>query len=151
MVASKAPPSGAEVRVLRSASGTLSVAETTTLIDGLEWARTAVVRVDITLITTPDADDEIDFYLQTSYNGGTDWVDLENIHLVLADNGNTEVDILVIGHPQASNTYITSTDGTLTDNTKNDLPLGDRLRIKTAITGATAPSYAYNAEVYLSS
>ena len=145
----KAPQGGAEVRILREPSGTLSAGETITGLDGMEWARLAIVRVDITLITTPDADDQVDFYIQTSYNEGVDWVDLENIHLIDGDNGNTEVDLVVIGGPKANNTYIAETDGTLSDNTKVDLPLGDRLRIKTLVTGASAPSYAYNAEVYL--
>lgn len=43
-----------------------------------------------------------------------------------------------------------STDGTMGDNLKSyDRPLGDRVRIRTAVTGATAPTYAYRATLWL--
>lgn len=141
------PPGHASITV-RSASGALSAAETSTPVTGLGWAKYAVVRLDVTTITTPDGDDEIDFYLQTSYNAGGDWVDLENIHFATADNGNTAIRLLVVTpqRPTAADVAETETDGTLADNTKLDLPLGDRLRISVVLTGASAPTYAYNAE-----
>jgi len=134
---------------LRAASGTLSAGETSTPVTGLDHYNQAVIRLDVTEITTPDVDDEVDFYLQTSYNGGADWVDLENIHFDNGDNGTTAKKLLVIGGPQSSAVARAETDGSLADNTKLDLPIGDRLRWKTAVTGATAPSYAYNSEASL--
>jgi len=131
---------------LRAASGTLSVNETSTPVTDIEIYNQAVIRLDVTEITTPDADDEVDFYLQTSYNGGTDWVDLENIHFDNGDNGTTAIKLLVIDRPHSSAAARTETDGTLADDTKLDLPIGDRLRWKVELTGATAPSYAYNSE-----
>ena len=131
---------------LRAASGTLSVNETSTPVTELDMYNQAVIRLDVTVITTPDGDDEIDFYLQTSYNGGTDWVDLENIHFDNGDNGTTARKLLVIDRPHSSAAARTETDGTLADDTKLDLPIGDRLRWKVELTGATAPSYAYNSE-----
>ena len=138
-----------EAHVLRAASGELSAGETTDEIIGLGWAKEAVVRLDVTTITTPDGDDEVDFYVQTSYNEGTDWADLENVHYATGDDGTTAIVLIVIGGPQSSAVGRAETDGTLADSSKLDLPLGDRLRIRTAVTGATAPTYAYNAEVLL--
>ena len=144
-----AKPRGArwEWAQLRAASGALTGADTSPRVR-CGWARLAVVRLDITTITTPDADDEVDFYVQTRFNGG-DWVDLENHHLANADNGTTRIRDIVIGGAQRSAAARTETAGTLADNTKNDLPLGDELRVVCAVTGATAPTYAYNAEVFL--
>lgn len=132
---------------LRSASGDLTAGETTTAITGLESYRGGIVRLDVTKTTTADADDEVDYYIQTSYNGGTDWADIENVHYGNGDNGTTEILLLTIGQLNDSpGTPVTETDGSLADGTQNDIPLGDRIRIKTAVTGDTAPTYAYNAE-----
>lgn len=135
--------------VVRAASGSLVAGETTTAIQEIGWAKTAVIRLDVTTLTLPDADDVVDFYLQTSYNEGVDWVDIENIHFATADNGTTSKKLLVVSDPQSSAVARAETDGALADNTKLDLPLGDRVRIKTAVEGATAPTYAYNAEMSL--
>ena len=134
---------------LRSASGALTAGETTPALTGIGWARLAVIRLDITTLTLADGDDEVDFFIQTSYNAGTDWADVENVHFTVADNGTTIILLIVIGLPQSSATARTETDAALADDSKLDLPLGDRLRIQTAVTGATAPTYAYNAEVSL--
>lgn len=131
---------------VRAASGALTTGETTTPVTGLGAYRLAVIRLDVTTITTPDGDDEVDFYIQTSYNGGTDWADVENVHFDNADNGNTAIKLIIIGDPQTSAVARDETDGSLADDTKNDIPLGDRLRIKTVVAGASAPTYAYNAE-----
>jgi hypothetical protein len=37
------------------------------------------------------------------------------------------------------------TDGAIADDTNADYPVGSQLRIKTTVTGATAPTYAYSA------
>ena len=134
---------------LRRASGALTAGETTAPLVGIGWANLAVVRIDITTLTTPDGDDEVDFFIQTSYNGGTDWVDVEQIHYANAENGTTPTVLAVIGGPQSSAVARAETAAALADDTKLDLPLGDRLRIVTAVAGATAPTYAYNAEVFL--
>ena len=147
MPGSRKGADGALSTALRSASGALTAGESTAAITGLQGAILAVVRLDVTTITTPDADDEVDFYIQTSYNEGTDWVDLENIHFATANNGQTALRLIVIALPQSSAIAGTETDGALADNTKLDLPIGDRIRIKTTVTGATAPTYAYNAEL----
>ncbi len=132
---------------VRAASGDLTAGETSTPITGLERFTEAVIRLDITKLTM-DGSDEVDFFLQTSYNGGTDWVDIENIHTAVADNGLTPVFELVISGPQSSAVGRVETDGALADDTKLDLPLGDRIRFKTVITDA--PTYAYNVEGHFS-
>jgi hypothetical protein len=111
-----------------------------------------IIYVDITKMTTADGDDEVDFYFQTTYNNGTDWVDLENAHYANADNGTTPdiVAHLGPGPPVSSNTnYATATDGSLADDTKIKFPAGTHVRIKTTVTGATAPTYAYRAWIFL--
>ena len=139
----------------RAASGALTAGETSTPILLLEPFTVAVIRLDITTITTPDADDEVHFFLQTSYNGGTDWVDVESLHFGNADNGNAPFNkLFVVSNPQSSAGVRAETDGTLgvetdptpDENLKLDLPLGDRIRIRVTVEGATAPTYAYAAQ-----
>ena len=130
--------------VVRAASGDLTAGETITPITGLGIFSTAILRLDVTKITTPDGDDEVDFYIQTSYNEGDDWIDIECIHFATADNGNTAQKVCLISPPQSSAVARDETDGTLADDTKLDLPFGDRVRIVVKVTGATAPTYAYS-------
>lgn len=142
------PPLAAQsVWVLRSASGDLTAADTSSEVD----ARfdEGVVFLNVTKITTADGDDEVDFYVQTTYDGGTNWSDLENVHFDNADNGTAAKKILAIGVTEnpATLTAQNSTDGTLADDTKLYLPIGSQIRIKTAVTGASAPTYAYSATV----
>ena len=80
--------------ILQSASGALTAATTTTAVNTVFG--TAVIFLDVTTITTADADDEVDFYFQTTYDGGTTWTDVENIHFATADNGNTATRVIVI-------------------------------------------------------
>ena len=128
---------------VRAASGNLTANETSTPITGLERFTEALIRLDITNLAM-NGSDEVDFFLQTSYNRGTDWVDVEQIHFAVADNGLTPTLLLVISGPQTSAVGRVETDAGLADDTKLDLPLGDRIRFKTVITDT--PTYAYNAE-----
>ena len=55
----------------------------------------------------------------------------------------------MIGRPDTTTTSRPETDAGLADDTKLDLPIGDRIRIRTVVTGTTAPTYAYNAEIFI--
>lgn len=136
-----------ESQVIRPASGALSAAETGLALLVPGWAKKAIVHLDITTITTADGDDEVDFYIQTTYNRGTDWVDLANVHVANAQNGSPEASLLTFDREQSNVSAIAPADAALADDTRANLPLGDRMRIRTAVSGASAPTYAYNAEV----
>lgn len=220
----------------RAPSGALAVGEIVFFDphgEDLTKFMSSLVHLHITTITTPDADDEIDFFLQTAYdaNGapftdtalnlldavggaadgivanqemslhsgaigaepgdilrlgnermfvvamdspvadfvlvrrgyegdpvqahaaaGVDifrqavtWEDVANAHFALADNGNTAEVFIAIGQMAAGVATFTHSDLALADDTNRDLPLGDRLRLVTVLTGATAPTYAYSA------
>ncbi len=131
---------------LRAASGDLTAGETTTAITNLQVVNEAIVFINITTATLPDGDDEVDFYLQTTYDEGTSWVDLANVHLANADNGSPQKTMISIGAIPAGVAQLDDpTDGAIADDTNADYPVGSQLRIKTAVTGATAPTYAYSA------
>ncbi|NIO42633.1 MAG: hypothetical protein GTO41_22295, partial [Burkholderiales bacterium] len=102
-------------------------------------------------LTLPDGDDEVDFYFQTTYDGST-WTDLENVHFDNADNGTTPTKIVRLG-PWApistADKATDNTDGAIADDTKRAWPIGSQIRIKTTVTGASAPTYAYSAIVWL--
>lgn len=217
---------------LRAASGALTAGETVFFDrhpDSLAKFVAALVHLHVTTITTPDADDEVDFYIQTAWGDtgyadstanlaaalvagsppntteviptsdgtvfavgdmirianermlvtaiatndltvrrgqegdavaahanatdifllGVTWEDVANVHFALADNGNTEEGIITIGPAPAGVTNYVHSDQAIADDTNRDVPLGDRLRLVTAVAGATAPTYAYSANVSL--
>ena len=127
----------------QDATGSLTAADTSEPVD-IDSYRIVVIYLDITTMTTADGDDEVDFYIQTTYDEST-WFDVENVHFANADNGTTPTKILIYDAYQSAAVVRDATDGTLADNTKLDIPLGIKIRIKTAVTGATAPTYAYQA------
>lgn len=87
---------GQNVIAIRAASGALTAGETTTAIASIRGRTVASILLDVTTITTADADDEIDFYIQTTYDSGTNWTDVENVHFSNADNGNTATLMIAI-------------------------------------------------------
>ncbi len=224
----------------RAASGALAVGEIVFFSphgDSMAKFMSAMVHLHVTTITTPDGDDEIDFFLQTAYDAegaafadtglnllaavgglgdgitegqqmslnsgaigaepgdilklgnermlvvamdspavdfvlvergyagdpveahaaaGVDifrqavtWEDVANVHFAVADNGNTAEAFIAIGAMAAGVAVFTHSDLALADDTNRDLPLGDRLRLVTVLSGATAPTYAYSAYVSL--
>ena len=91
------------LQTLRTASGALTAADTSDAVDSIgpdvvrgEIYTRATVTLLVTTLTLPDADDEVDFYLQTTYDGGTNWVDVENIHFDNSDNGATAKRVITI-------------------------------------------------------
>ena len=132
---------------LRSASGALTAGEESPTLDTTQF-KSAIIFLNVTTLTTPDADDEVDFYIRTRYDG-VNWVDVENIHFALADNGTTPKMVAGISVVEfAAADVAIDGDARIADNTKRQLPLGAELSIETTVAGATAPTYAYSAEVY---
>lgn len=134
--------------LLRAASGNLLVDETSPEVE-TEGFATAVVQLSVTELIMADADDEVDFYIQTQLPDGS-WADVANAHFDNADEPITTATRLVgIGPKAAGVAVVTPTDGTLADDTDVDLPLGSAVRIRVVLTGATAPTYAYSASISL--
>jgi len=131
--------------VLRAPSGNLTAGEDGPTVKCKDFVA-AVIDLRVTALVMPDADDEVDFYIQTNLNG--QWVDVANIHFAFADEPIATANRLIgIGPKAAGVAVITLTDGGIADNTSQDVPLGAAVRIKTAVTGATPPTYAYEARI----
>ncbi len=79
------------VYTLQLASGDQTTARTSVEVPSRLSA--ATIRLDITKLTLADADDEVDFYVQTTYSLDSNsipiWVDCQNFHFKNADNGAT--------------------------------------------------------------
>lgn len=75
-------------------SGTFTAA--TTLAAKPTVGQRAIIFLDVTTLTLADADDEVDFYIQTTYDGATTWTDLQNFHFSNSDNGSTANKVAVI-------------------------------------------------------
>ena len=94
-------------------SDALTTAYTTPVVlAGGQYGTTATIFLNVSTITTPDADDEVDFYIQTTYDGGTSWTDVENVHFATADDGNTATRIIVIDGAKDGPGTIQSITGT---------------------------------------
>lgn len=70
------------------------------------------------------------FYLQNSFDGGTTWMDVVSFaHTTAALNRVVSLNV------RTGTAISTVTDGTLTDNTKVEGLMGDRLRLKYIVAG----------------
>ncbi len=74
-----------------------------------------------------------------------DWIEVAQITYDTADTGTAPQAVVVIGGESAGPQIADDLDADLADNTILGLPLGDRLRLRTTIAGATAPTYNYSA------
>lgn len=82
---------------MRDASGALTADDDPAALPSTGNFVTAEILLDITTITTPDADDKICFYIQTTYNL-VDWTDVESVCVDNSDNGSTrKVPIIIDG------------------------------------------------------
>lgn len=73
-----------------------------------------------------------------------DWVEVAQITYDNTDNGTTPHAVVSIGNPSSAPMIADDLDEALADNTILALPLGDRLRIRATVAGATAPTYSYS-------
>jgi len=143
------PVPEAILKTLRSASGSLSAAETTTPVNVSPGHKACVVTLNVTTITTPNANDEIDFYLQSCVDTQGTWYDLANVHLTNSDDGATAIKQIIVGEPAGSLSNVTVTSGVIADNTATtSRGLGHQFRLETKLTG-TGNAYAYSADILL--
>ena len=78
-----------------------------------------------------------------------DWITVANITYALADDGTSPEALVIIGSTATAPIILDDLDDALADNTILAAPLGDRLRLRVTVTGATAPTYNYSARVSL--
>ncbi len=83
-----APDARAQNFIFDVPSGALSAA-TTTSSEVATGKSAASIFLDFTTLALADADDEIDCFIQTMYDGATTWTDLQNFHFDNGDNGTT--------------------------------------------------------------
>lgn len=130
---------------IQESTGNLAVNQTSAEIEIQNWTQ-AIVSLHVEALVMPDGDDEVDFYVQMRYDDV--WTDVANVHFANAQEPIATAERLIkIGPLAAGVATITPTDTTLADNTAVNLPVGDAIRIKGKVTGATAPTYAYSASV----
>lgn len=78
-----------------------------------------------------------------------DWITVANITYALADDGTAPNALVVVGSTDISPVILDDLDEALGDNVILAAPLGDRLRLRVTVAGATAPTYNYSARVTL--
>lgn len=134
---------------LREASGTLSANDTSTPVYTLAGYRHA--RVDL-IIENIDltGGETLDFWLQTTYDGGTSWVDIENRNYSSIHNGLGDARLMYIGpdRPDAQDVAEDATDGGLAIDNKLDLPLGSGLRFKVEVSAGGGYEYSARARFF---
>ena len=72
------------------------------------------------------------------------WIEVAQVTYATADDGTSPHCVVVIGGEGAGPQIVDDLNVALADNTVLALPLGDRLRLRTTIAGATAPTYNYS-------
>lgn len=77
------------------------------------------------------------------------WVEIAQLTHDNTDNGTSPDAVVVLGSTAVPPVILDDLDGALADNTILNAPLGDRLRLRTSVAGATAPTYNYSATVSL--
>jgi hypothetical protein len=78
-----------------------------------------------------------------------DWVEIAQITYATADNGTAPEALVVLGTTASMPVILDDIDEALGDNEILAAPLGDRLRLRVSIAGATAPTYNYSARASL--
>jgi hypothetical protein len=76
----------------------------------------------------------VDVYVQTSFDGGTTWVDIANFHF----DHSTASGIYNLTRATSVTSQVTPTDGTLAPNTAIDGLLGSQFRLKYKSSGTYA-------------
>lgn len=74
---------------LRSSSVAAETTPITITSQIYESSTRALVELKFTQLSLPDGDDEIDVFVQTTYDEGVTWVDTQNFHFSISNNGTT--------------------------------------------------------------
>ncbi len=72
------------------------------------------------------------------------WIEVAQVTYATADDGASPHCVVVVGGEGAGPQIVDDLDVALADDSVLALPLGDRLRIRTTVAGATAPTYDYS-------
>ncbi len=73
------------------------------------------------------------------------WIEVAQVTYATADDGTSPHCVVVIGGEGSGPQIVDDLDAALADDTVLALPLGDRIRLRTTVAGATAPTYNYSA------
>ncbi len=134
--------------VLREDSGALSVADNPAAVQ-VDGHRVAILHLrQVANLATPDGDDVVNFFIDVAYGDGGDgtphWVNAAFISYVNADDASAPEAVIVIGSEHGANLLTNDLQADLgAEGVRANVPLGDRLRVRTTVAGATAPTYRY--------
>lgn len=137
------------IRIVNGATVTTAVAadETTDAFLLPDNYHRAIVTINLVTLTLPNASDEVDFYIQTTYDMGQNWHALANIHFTNTETGTTPKHVIFLSDPATTVTNITPTATVADDNVNSTVPIGDRIRIFLDLTIVGAISVNYTAQV----
>jgi hypothetical protein len=123
----------ATLQLMNETITTAQTASTKTLVRGLARAKSVAFHC---IFTYGSGGTSAKVYIQTSFDGGTTWVDIANFaHTTSSLSRSYNLSALT-----PVTTVYTVTDGTLTDNTCKDGLLGDQYRVKFTSVGTYAGS-----------
>ncbi len=95
-----------------------------------------------------EVDDTLDVYIDTSYDGGTTWVNVVHFSQVLGDGGAKEYAVNINNENPAAEIDVASD---ATAGTVRALALGDRIRYRSAVVdpGAGVASFTFGLVAFL--
>lgn len=108
----------------------------------------AVFVLNVTVAAT-EVDDTLDVYIDTSYDGGTTWVNIAHFTQVLGNGGAKEFACNVASQNSPAEIAVAA-DAAV--NTVRALPLGDRIRYRSTVVdaGGVAASFTFGLVGFLS-
>lgn len=110
--------------------------------------RELVVQVNVTAAAT-DVGDTLDVYIDTSYDGGSTWVNIMHFTQVLGNGGAKRYVMACKGAPVASSNAVLASSDQSAGNALQ-FPLGDRIRYRGVTVDADAnASFTYSVTAFL--
>ncbi len=112
------------------------------LVTAVDGAAPGVLTVERGYENTPRAahDNNVAIYLLD-----VNWIEVAQVTYDTTDNGTSPHCVVVIGGEGAGPQIVDDLDVALADDTVLALPLGDRIRLRTSLAGASFPTYDYSA------
>ncbi len=114
------------------------------LVTAVDGAAPGVITVERGYENTPRAahDNNVAIYLLN-----VNWIEVAQVTYDTTDDGTSPHCVVVVGGEGTGPQIVDDLDVVLADDTVLSLPLGDRLRLRTTIEGASPPTYNYSARV----
>ena len=133
-----------EVKVINASDGAITASTTyaPSALNQIGFYRECWCVIKTTDQDLPGAGDAVDVFIQTTFDSGNNWVDVENIHfengtaVANRDDNETGTWVAALTGAMISTTARETGDATIDADTKLDIGFGSGLRVKIVVANA---------------